>query len=165
MLKAFPELQVIAKVLLRSILSLIYVCALVLLAVYLYAVMGVILFRGKSEVITGVGAIKDPFASVPEAMFSMFRVLTGEDWTDLRYDLLNNESIVYDGMVTFFFLSFFILSAFLLINIVVGAVVNNYDQVMAEDKGKDENEIAIIVSKLDSMQTKLESLLEKRGAK
>ena len=165
LLKAFPELQVIAKVLLRSILSLIYVCALVLLAVYLYSVMGVILFRGKSEVITGVGAIKDPFASVPEAMFSMFRVLTGEDWTDLRYDLLNNESIVYDGMVTFFFLSFFILSAFLLINIVVGAVVNNYDQVMAEDKGKDENEIAIIVSKLDSMQTKLESLLEKRGAK
>lgn len=165
LLKAFPELQVIAKVLLRSILSLIYVCALVLLAVYLYAVMGVILFRGKSEVITGVGAIKDPFSSVPEAMFSMFRVLTGEDWTDLRYDLLNNESIVHDGMVTFFFLSFFILSAFLLINIVVGAVVNNYDQVMAEDKGKDENEIAIIVSKLDSMQTKLESLLEKRGAK
>ncbi len=130
--KAFPELQIIAKVLLRSIKSLFYICMLVILAVYLYSVVGVILFRGKSEVITGIGAVKDPFHTVPEGMFSMFRVLTGEDWTDLRYDLLTHSSALNDGLVTFFFVSFFVISAFLLINIVVGAVVNNYDQVMDE---------------------------------
>ena len=162
LLKAFPELQVIARVLFRSIVSLFYVCALVLLAVYLYSVIGVILFRGKSEVITGAGAIKDPYGSVPEAMFSMFRVLTGEDWTDLRYDLLTNESFLYDGMITFFFLSFFVLSAFLLINIVVGAVVNNYDQVMKESKKERERENGIVfetlVNKIDVLSKKIEAI-------
>ena len=157
LLKAFPELQVIAKVLLRSICSLFYICTLVLLAVYIYAVIGVILFRGKSEVITGVGAVKDPFASVPEAMFSMFRVLTGEDWTDLRYDLLTNDSAIYDSMITFFFLSFFILSAFLLINIVVGAVVNNYDQVMGEHSHDDESKFEMLISKIDHLQKQIET--------
>lgn len=160
LLKAFPELQIIARVLFRSIMSLFYVCALVLLAVYLYSVVGVILFRGKSEVITGVGSIKDPFGSVPEAMFSMFRVLTGEDWTDLRYDLLSNESTIYDGMITFFFLSFFIISAFLLINIVVGAVVNNYDQVMEEQRREEDSEyetaIRELEKKLDGIAKQLE---------
>jgi voltage-gated sodium channel len=167
LLKAFPELQIIARVLFRSIVSLLYICSLVLLAVYLYSVVGVILFRGKSEVITGIGAVKDPFGSVPEAMFSMFRVLTGEDWTDLRYDLLTHDSILYDGMITFFFLSFFILSAFLLINIVVGAVVNNYDQVVGEASTKPEAEQTLSINKLDAkldmITKKLDSIVDRKN--
>ena len=163
LLKAFPELQIIARVLFRSIVSLFYICVLVLLAVYLYSVVGVILFRGKSEVITGIGSVKDPFGSVPEAMFSMFRVLTGEDWTDLRYDLLTHNSIMYDGMITFFFLSFFIISAFLLINIVVGAVVNNYDQVMHEHSSEQKADYASSLeeldAKLDLMNKKIDSII------
>ena len=163
LLKAFPELQLIAKVLFRSICSLAYICVLVLLVVYLYAVIGVILFRGKSEVITGIGSVKDPFGSVPEGMFSMFRVLTGEDWTDLRYDLLSNESMTYDGMITFFFLSFFIISAFLLINIVVGAVVNNYDQVMDEGGEENDQDFTTLLSKLNSIQASLDTLRQSHG--
>jgi voltage-gated sodium channel len=166
LLKAFPELQLIANVLFRSIKSLFYICSLVLLTVYLYSVVGVILFRGKSEVITGIGSVKDPFGSVPEAMFSMFRVLTGEDWTDLRYDLLTHDSVLYDGVITFFFLSFFILSAFLLINIVVGAVVNNYDQVVGEESTKQEADQALSIDQLDAklglITKKLDSILERK---
>ncbi len=163
--KAFPELQVIAKVLLRSIKSLFYICMLVILAVYLYSVVGVILFRGKSEVITGVGAIKDPFHSVPEGMFSMFRVLTGEDWTDLRYDLLTHSSALNDGLVTFFFVSFFVLSAFLLINIVVGAVVNNYDQVMGENAITPEAEIDSPFIRLNEQLVELSEKVDKLAGK
>ena len=75
-----------------------------LIVLYLYAMIGVILFRGGSEVITGIGPITDPFGSVPEAMFSMFRVLTGEDWTDLRYDLLDTSGGTNDTIVSLFFL-------------------------------------------------------------
>lgn len=108
-----------------------------LIVLYLYSIIGVIMFRGQSEVITGIGAVKDPFVSVPESMFSMFRVITGEDWTDLRCDLLDNLTGFHDVVVSFFFVSFFfvsffVISAYLLVNIVVGAVVSTYDQVMED---------------------------------
>ena len=137
LIKAFPELQIITKVLLRSIASLSSVCLLMLIVMYVYSIIAVILFRGQSEVITGVGAVGDPFGSVLEAMFSMFRVLTGEDWTDLRYDLLVNNDPSNHFLITIFFVSFYILAAFLLINLVVGAVCNNYDSVMQDHTSED----------------------------
>ncbi|MDG2468649.1 MAG: ion transporter [Pirellulaceae bacterium] len=160
--KAFPELQVITKVLLKSSVSLFFVCLLMLIVLYLYAIIGVILFRGGSEVITGIGPITDPFGSVPEAMFSMFRVLTGEDWTDFRYDLLDTSGGTNDTIVSLFFLSFFIISAFLLLNIVVGAVVNNYDQVMGEEQKEATayaavEELAALHEKLDKVMKKLDT--------
>lgn len=166
LLKAFPELQVITKVLLKSIISLFFVCLLMLIVLYLYSIIGVILFKGESQVITGIGPIKDPFGTVPEAMFSLFRVLTGEDWTDLRYDLLDHSTGPNDTVVTVFFLSFFVISAFLLVNIVVGAVVNNYDQVMDDQKSPndldDHKQLLELSEKLDLLIQKMETL-EQRG--
>jgi len=78
-----------------------------LIVLYLYSIIGFIMFRGQSEVITGIGAVKDP--SVPESMFSMFRVITGEDLTDLRYDLLDNLT---DFMMSLFPFSLFPFSLF-----------------------------------------------------
>jgi voltage-gated sodium channel len=80
-----------------------------LIVLYLYSIIGFIMFRGQSEVITGIGAVKDPFVSVPESMFSMFRVITGEDLTDLRYDLLDNLT---DFMMSLFPFSLFPFSLF-----------------------------------------------------
>ena len=64
-------------------------------------------------------------------MFTLFRILTGDDWTDLRYNLIE----AFPNMelaVTLFHVSWMVLSAFLLINLVIGAIINNYDRTMAE---------------------------------
>ena len=47
------------------------------------------------------------------------------------------------------------LAAFLLINLVVGAVVNNYDQVMTEVKGNVELDVNLLYSKIDSLERQL----------
>ncbi len=156
LIKAFPELQIITKVLFRSIASLFSVCLLMLIVMYVYSIMGVILFRGQSEVITGAGTIGDPFGGVLEAMFSMFRVLTGEDWTDLRYDLIVGGSIQNNIWVTLFFISFYVIAAFLLINLVVGAVCNNYDDVMRQ---QEENVEKALLSESRELNTKLDAIL------
>lgn len=61
----------------------------------------------------------------------MFRILTGEGRTDVRYNLLTMDPKI-DVIVTVYLLSWMILSAFLLVNLVVGAIVNNYDRSMDE---------------------------------
>jgi len=160
LIKAFPELQIVTKVLFRSVASLTSVCFLMIIIMYLYSIIGVILFRAKSQVITGAGSVGDPFGSVPEAMFSMFRVLTGEDWTDLRYDLLVGQSGGGQLMITAFFISFYIIAAFLLINLVVGAVCNNYDNVI-NNLRREESEPDAVSDKNQEILQKLENISER----
>lgn len=152
-IRAIEELRVLIGVLLRSIKSLSYIAVLFLLIMYIYAIMGVTLFKNKqyseSEHLELTLSNPDPYGSLGEAFFTLFRILTGEDWTDLRYNLLNNEyTTKEDGMntvptasnwvVTAYHVSWMVIAAYLLVNLVVGAIVNNFQLVL--DARREEEE-------------------------
>lgn len=152
-IRAIEELRVLIGVLLRSIKSLSYIAVLFLLIMYIYAIMGVTLFKNKeysqSEHLELTISNPDPYGSLGEAFFTLFRILTGEDWTDLRYNLLNNEyTTKEDGMntvpkasnwvVTTYHVSWMVIAAYLLVNLVVGAIVNNFQLVL--DARREEEE-------------------------
>lgn len=69
-----------------------------------------------------------------KAMFTLFRELTGEDWTDLRYNHITAYEYGYikasPTIINVYHISWFILAAFLLLNLVTGAILNNYQLVM-----------------------------------
>jgi Ca2+-binding EF-hand superfamily protein len=71
-----PMLKVILGALVDGIVSCCYVMLLMILCFYIYAVLGVGLFKDN-----------DPwhFANIPLAFETLFRVATGEDWTDVWY--------------------------------------------------------------------------------
>lgn len=166
LVKTIPELQVIVAVLLKSIKSLTYTGMLFGIFMYMYSVLGVILFRLPQA--ASSPATPDPYGSISEGFFTLFRILTGEDWTDLRYNLLG-VAHVPDWVVTGYHVSWMAVSAFLLVNLVVGAVVNNYEQVMQETKliqtfAREEDlkaNIAALHTKLDSLEQQLTLVLEK----
>jgi voltage-gated sodium channel len=139
-LRGVEELRLITSVLLKSVKSLGYSGILFFIFMYVYAVIGVSLFKAgnftKGPEWSGNPQWIDPYGSIGEAMFTLFRVMTGEDWTDLRYNLLQLVPNL-DSFVTFYHVSWMILSAFLLINLVVGAIVNNYDRTMEEVKAEE----------------------------
>ena len=152
-IRAIEELRVLIGVLLRSIKSLSYIAVLFLLIMYIYAIMGVTLFKNsnysESEHLELTLSNPDPYGSLGEAFFTLFRILTGEDWTDLRYNLLNNEHTTKeDGMntvptasnwvVTTYHVSWMVIAAYLLVNLVVGAIVNNFQLVL--DARREEEE-------------------------
>ncbi len=156
LVKTFPELKIIVNVLLKSLKSLFYTFMLLFIFMYMYAVMGVILFKGGPAANgTEIGAQSpDPYGTITEAFFTLFRITTGEDWTDLRYNLLGGQvEGASDAMISIYHVSWMGLSAFLLINLVVGAVVNNYDQVMIEIKSETETKLNV-----DDLYAKIESL-------
>ena len=70
-------------------------------------------------------------------MFTLFRVLTGEDWTDIRYNLIvaSNKNLIITPawVITTYHVLWYIISAFLLLNLLVGAILNNYQIIMNED--------------------------------
>lgn len=158
MFKAFPELQLVVKVLLVSFKSVYYTCFLLLIFMYIYSVIGVTLFKGVTTVVTAYVDDLDPFGNIFEAFFSLFRVTTGEDWTDLRYDLMAGTSKL---LVDTYFLSWYILSAFLLVNIVFGAIINNYEIIYGqEQKTIEHNEKQQLIEKVNLIENKIDQLLD-----
>ena len=153
LLRAAKGIKVMVSALVKSFSALFYNLIFFLIFVYLFAIVGVSLFKlpdpatlsgqdlAQYEKLMEVapnspGNSPDPYGTLDEAMFTLFRALTGEDWTDLRYNLNTASELgvikVNTIVVTTFHVIWFILSAFLLLNLVVGAIVNNYQAAMEE---------------------------------
>lgn len=169
-IRAIEELRVLIGVLIRSIRSLSYIAVLFMLIMYVYAVIGVTLFKNRdyanSEHLELTISNPDPYGDVFEAFFTLFRILTGEDWTDLRYNLLDNEytqrvkkkTVIINGSevvmeeetgghtvprasnttITFFHVSWMVVAAYLMMNLVVGAIVNNFQLVLDAQREEEE---------------------------
>lgn len=163
LLRTAKEVKLIVTVLIKSMTSMFYNLVLFFIFAYLYAIAGVSMFRlPNPDTLTGQKKINyelfikeapnapgnspDPFGDLGEAVFTLFRELTGEDWTDLRYNAITASKYgvinVGSAVITTYHVSWFCLSAFLLLNLVTGAVINNYQLAMdeVEDKKKHKEE-------------------------
>ena len=157
LLRASKEIKLIVTVLVKSMTSMFYNLILFLIFVYLYAIAGVSMFRlpdpstlegeklAKYEKLMEVAPnapsnSPDPFGDLGEAIFTLFRELTGEDWTDLRYNHITASEYglinVNSTVITIYHISWFCLAAFLLLNLVTGAVINNYQIAIDEEDEK-----------------------------
>ncbi len=144
LVRSVPELRVIVSVLVKSVVSMKYITLLAGIILYIYGVIGVKLFGEH---------MPKEYGSLHEAFFTLFRVLTGDNWSDLRY---SSEGQPWQWKNTFYHVSWIIVSTFLLINLIVGAVLNNYQQVQEVEDAKR--------SKLDASDTRLKELIEEMNA-
>ncbi len=156
LLRAAKEIKLIVTVLVKSLPAMFYNLILLLIFVYLYAIAGVAMFKlPNPDKLEGQAKANyeklmeiapnapsnspDPYGTIGEAVFTLFRALTGEDWTDLRYNLVTAYKCevvkTTPLIITTYHVSWFIIAAFLLLNLVTGAVINNY-QVAIEEREK-----------------------------
>jgi len=134
-----PKLQLLVTALLRSLPSMFYVCLLLGLLFYIYAVIGVMLFSGNDPI---------HFGNLWTSFLSLFRIVTLEDWTDIMY-LQMYGSDVYDGYnqsiegYTFipkamplvgaaYFVSFVLVGTMVMLNLVIGVIINGMDEAQKE---------------------------------
>lgn len=155
LLRASKGIKVMVNALVKSFSALFYNLIFFLIFVYLFAIVGNALFKlpdpstlnedklAKYEMLLEIAPnaptnSPDPYGTLDESMFTLFRALTGEDWTDLRYNLDTASELglvpVSKGVITMYHVIWFIFSAFLLLNLVVGAIVNNYQAAMDESE-------------------------------
>jgi voltage-gated sodium channel len=160
LLSTVDELRLIISVLVKSFSALTYNTIIFFIFLYLFAVTGVTIFRLPTQQAASDPKIAEllkqhsqvapnspncspePYGSLDEAMFTLFRVLTGEDWTDVRYNLLvaSDLGLITPSatVVTLFHVFWYVISAFLLLNLLVGAILNNYSILMDEHRKKRE---------------------------
>ena len=145
LVSAIPKLQLLVSCLLRSLPSMFYVSILLFLLFYIYGTMAVFLF-----------AENDPihFRNLQTSILSLFRVVTLEDWTDVMYiNMYGSENYGYSpndlakwtpissssplgGAI--FFVSFVLIGTMIVLNLVIGVIMNSMDESNAEMKIKQE---------------------------
>lgn len=161
LLKASEEVRLIVAVLGRSLNALVYNMVFFFIFLYLFAIIGVTLFKLPDQSMLPAEKQKilleyvseapnapvispDPYGDLSETMFTLFRVLTGEDWTDIRYNLTkaSEKGLIHSPswLITCYHVLWYVISAFLLLNLLVGAILNNYQVIMNEFKEKKSKE-------------------------
>lgn len=145
LVSAIPKLQLLVSCLLRSLPSMFYVSILLFLLFYIYGTMAVFLF-----------AENDPihFRNLQTSILSLFRVVTLEDWTDVMYiNMYGSENYGYSSSDlakwtpissatplggALFFVSFVLIGTMIVLNLVIGVIMNSMDESNAEMKIKQE---------------------------
>ena len=157
LIRVNEEIKTIIAVLAKSLKTIWYSSMLIVIFVYIFAIIGVELFRlPKVETMTEEQKVlyeeycaiapnapqnsPDPFINVGEAMYTLFREITGDDWTDIRYNQITASKLglirVSPVIITIYHLLWFVIAAYVLLNIVVAAIVNNY-QVIRENENNE----------------------------
>jgi voltage-gated sodium channel len=142
-----PRLQVLANSMLKSIPSMFYVGIMLTLTFYIYGVMGVHLFGANDPV---------HFRDLPNAMLTLFRVVTLEEWTSimdiqrLGADVaeLNNTTAITPVPLaqpivgTFYFVSFVFLGTMVVLNLFIGIIVGSMSEAQEETQKQHLKEMA-----------------------
>ena len=145
-----PELRFLINSLLKAIPRMGYIALLMFIIFYIYAAMGSMFFSSVDETLWGDVAI---------SMLTLFRVMTFEDWTDVMYETM----AVYPLSWTYF-LIFLSITAFALLNMIIGIVVNVMEQERAavrKEQGSasldtleaDIKELKTLLRSLENVQT------------
>ncbi len=179
LMTALPQLQLIVGALIKSIPSLGFVGILLLLNFYVYAVMGVFLFRENDPI---------HFKDLPTAMLSLFRIATLEDWTDVMYinmfgsanypgpdisayEASNNSGLQADPNAkmsplvgAMFFGSFVMIGTMIMLNLFIGVILNSMDETANERKKeellarRETGEAPTLEEDIEDLETQLEEI-------
>lgn len=151
------HLQVIIVAIVKSIPSIMWTGILLILIYYIFALIGVNLF-GE--------AFPDWFGNIGKAMYTLFQVMTLESWSmGISRPVMEVYSFAWA-----YFVPFVLLSSFIVMNVVVGIVVNAISEVTA-DNAKEEakakpvsnNELVDEIHSLKDQLDRLEKQLAKSG--
>lgn len=118
------QLRLIITTMLRSIPSLSHVVVLLALLIYVYAVLGYYSFHTTDAAHWG---------SLGTAILSVFQMLTLEGWVEMQ-----EAVIVRHPWAWVFFSSFVVVAVFVVVNLFIAVVLNNLEEVKAEQYAADE---------------------------
>jgi voltage-gated sodium channel len=142
LVRALPKLQILVGALLKSIPSMGYVGMLLGILFYVYAVAAVFMFGHNDPV---------HFGSLPIAFVSLFRVVTGDAWTDLMYTQMYSctgfgygdtpelctQPQAQPVLGAVFFCSFVLIGAMVILNLFIGVIMNGMEEARLENQERE----------------------------
>lgn len=160
------NLKISLAVIVRSLGSITQTMFILLIFLYVFGIIGVHLFKmpvydettshEQVQIFEDfkansdgyfVGGKMDPYDNVFESMFTLFKTITGDDWTNLRNNqiLASKLNIIPapTWIITAFHVLSFVFGACILMNILVAAIIHYYETTSRKIKNNDEKKMLI----------------------
>jgi voltage-gated sodium channel len=160
MVTFLPRLRLIIGALLKSIPSMGYVILLIIILFFVYAVMGVFVFRTS-----------DPthFGDLHHAMVTLFQVFTLEGWTDIMniqiYGSASKDGLQIISFWPFlYFASFILIAAVIIMNLFIGIIMNSMEESQKElalelqeivEKDNTEEQYSRLLNRIDELRDEI----------
>ena len=154
MVSSLKPLQVIISAIGKSLPGISWTALLLVIIYYIFAIIGVTQFAET---------FPDWFGNIPKAMYTLFQVMTLESWSmGISRPVMEAYSYAWA-----YFVPFVLISSFVMMNVVVGIVVNAISEVaeMNRKEEHEENGTTDIKEELDAVRehlAKLEELLAEK---
>ena len=125
------HLRDLVLIITNSLRGILWTLLLLLILFYCYAVVGTLMFGVK---------FNEWFGSLWKSMYTLFQIMTLEAWSDS----IARPVIAEFPSSWIYFISFVILSAFIMMNVVVGIIVDTTHETQKKQRDKDHNPKLII---------------------
>jgi voltage-gated sodium channel len=148
LLSVIPGLRIVILGIARSLAPIGGMAALTFFVLYMYGILGWILF-----------ADHDPtrFGNIGRALLTLFQILTLEGWNDVLAKEMELTSWAW-----VYFVSFVLIATFVVLNVVIAIIVNSMDEVRAMELERERKElVAAAVSDDEHLRQRVDAL---RGA-
>jgi voltage-gated sodium channel len=147
------QLRKIVQAVISSLPGIGWTALLMVLLYYIYAIIGIHLYREQW------GAL---FGGFPEAFITLFSLTTLEGWQDIVYPFTDANPASW-----LYFLSFMVIASFILLNLVVGIVIDNIDEMSRIDAAEEAKqhpkpELSQEIEKLREQLAHVEKLLDEQ---
>lgn len=126
LISQLERLRIIVQAIIDSIPNVTWASVLLLIIFYIFAIMGTTLYGHNFPV---------EFGSLGKSMFTLFQIMTLEAWADIARNVMAQSSLAW-----IYFVSFILVSSFIVMNIIVGVVVNAISEINEDIKKEKEQE-------------------------
>lgn len=151
-INSLKHLQIILKAIVFAIPSIIWTFLLLLIAFYFYAIIGVNLFGAE---------FSEHFGSLGKSFYTLFQLMLFDDWGNITRPILKEFSASW-----IYFVSFGIISAYTILQVVTGIVVESIQNVTTDKNHKNEEtseleKVTVAAHDIENLSRQIE-LLEKQ---
>ena len=127
LLSIVPSMRRVITALLNAVPGMLSILGIMMIIFYIAAVMATKVFGGSSDPL-----MQEMFGSMGDSMFTLFQVMTLEDWPDVA-----GPTMVLFPWAWVFFVTFIVVTSFAVLNLFVGIIVDAMDIIHDfEEEGK-----------------------------
>jgi voltage-gated sodium channel len=152
LVSVMPDLRILVRAMTRSLAPITSLVLLTLLLMYVYGMVGWILFHEEDP---------ENWGNIGDSLLSLFQILTLENWPTY---LERGQEIAPASWI--YFVSYVLLASFLVINILIAILINSMEEVheaeRAEERREREEELAgagaTVAQRLEQIRGSLDAL-------
>jgi voltage-gated sodium channel len=127
LLSVIPGLRIVVLGIARSLAPIGGMAALTFFVLYLYAMVGWLLYDEHDP---------EQFGNIGRSLLTLFQVLTLEGWNDVLA-----KQMEYSSWSWVYFVSFVLIGTFVVLNVVIAIIVNSMDEVRAMELERERTEL------------------------